>query len=94
MYDGSKVSIFKNGALVASRSGVLTAQSHTSNFLMGRDGRTGDTVFNGYLNDFRIYDEALSEKQIKKLSQGLILHYDFQDLTNPNLLKNTIEASN
>lgn len=28
-----------------------------------------------YLNDFRIYDHCLSEAEIKKLAQGLILHY-------------------
>lgn len=33
----------------------------------------------GYYNDFRIYDHALSELEIKEISQGLMLHYDFED---------------
>ena len=35
--------------------------------------------FNGYLNDIRLYNYELSDSEIKKLSQGLILHYLFND---------------
>ena len=31
------------------------------------------------VNDLRIYDEALDEKEIKRISQGLILHYKMND---------------
>ena len=41
-----------------------------------------------YLNDFRIYDHCLSENEIKRLAQGLIVHYPLnrQGLGQDNLL--------
>lgn len=41
---------------------------------------------NCYVNDLRIYDHCLSEKEIKELSEGLILHYKLNE--NIQLLDN------
>jgi len=30
---------------------------------------------NGYLNDFRIYNHALSTKEVREIAKGLLLHY-------------------
>ena len=39
-------------------------------------GDSANTVsYQGYINDFRMYDHCLSEQEVKKLAQGLIVHY-------------------
>ena len=45
-----------------------------------------------YMNDFRVYDHCLSETEIHKLSQGLVLHYRLtgvNDGINENLMRET-----
>lgn len=76
-YDGSKIQIYRNGILSTDVwSGTLATRTKTSGaFYLGRDNRTGATALNGKLNDFRIYDHCLSNKEVKKLAQGLILYY-------------------
>ena len=91
VYDGEKVDFYRNGILVNTRTGTLADRNKTAGvFYLGRDGRTGGTAFGGYLNDFRVYDEALSLKQIKEISKGLVAHYKLTGVeANPNLAKNT-----
>lgn len=42
----------------------------------------------GYINDFRLYDNCLSKREITELSKGLMLHYKLCQSTD-NLLKNS-----
>lgn len=89
-YDGSKISIYVNGILKDTRNGTLGEKNKTSGyFYLGRDSRTGATAFSGRMNDVRIYDHALSLKEVKEISKGLVLHYNFEDSCNPNLLINS-----
>ena len=44
------------------------------------------TYFNGCVNDFRIYDHCLSDKEVKEISKGLVLHYKLSGVSNPNLI--------
>lgn len=59
---------------------------------------TENTItFNSYrdsLNDFRLYDEVLSDKQIKEIAKGLCAHYKLEGVgANPNLALNTLTTS-
>lgn len=47
------------------------------NAIWGGNGPSFNIPF--YVNDLRIYDEALGKKEIKRISQGLILHYKMND---------------
>lgn len=60
---------------------------------MGRRTTGGNNTYvDMYVNDLRIYDHCLSDTEIKKISQGLIVHYS---MSNPdwdnNLLRGTAE---
>ena len=45
-------------------------------------------MFEGYFNDFRIYNHALSPREVKLLAQGLVAHYKL-DNEQPNLINNS-----
>lgn len=74
--DGSKVRFYLDGAMVkeATQSKTVTASfGGTETVWVGKyDTRP---QYSGYFNDFRIYDHALSQKEIRELAKGLTLHY-------------------
>ena len=69
---GNDVREYRNGEL----TGTYTANGGTLTgvFWLGEAGKV-----NGEIQDVRIYDEALSLFEVKRLSQGLILHYPLND---------------
>ena len=79
-YDGSSLKSYLDGVLKDNRSGTLAAKSKTAGeFRLGRDARTTDTALNGKLNDFRVYDHALSAAEVNELAQALVCHYKLDD---------------
>lgn len=68
---GVGTKLYINGSFIQSES--VTKPIVWSN----NAGNIGyySTYFNGCVNDFRIYDHCLSDKEIKEISKGLILHY-------------------
>lgn len=88
------VKTYLNGQLIETytNENLSTAiPSTATTFRIGGDYRvTGDLMFNGKMNDFRIYDHALSPMEVKQISQGLVLHYplDNNGFGNENLLSN------
>lgn len=85
------VAIYINGVKCStSQPKNLTGLSNTTAFI-GK--RSSDTyLFEGYLNDFRIYNTCLSPRQVKEISKGLVCHYPLGEIDGKiggrNLIKN------
>lgn len=100
VYKNDNVYLYKNGVLTASKTDgsiKISALTNTWSYAsLGRDYRTGSTTLNGKLNDFRWYDNALSEKEIKEIAKGLVLHLPLNNngLGNKNILFNSKESFN
>ena len=94
-YDGTTTNVYLNG----SRISGFTSPDHLVRTNMTIGGRStnvdgghvsANSYYKGYLNDFRIWNnEVLSPQQIKRLSQGLCLHYRLSGIGGENLLSNT-----
>ena len=82
-YSGTVFKCYVNGIEKYTKNQVLpTLTKRTSGyFFLGRDQRTGDTVFNGKMNDFRVYDHCLSLKEVKDIYKCLYVYYalNFED---------------
>ena len=79
---------FENGTVAIYLDGVLKyTKVHAGGWLLG-DFWLGQTnLVNGAIQDVRIYNHALSVKEIKELNKGLLIHYSLSGAgsTNPNL---------
>lgn len=85
------VTIYINGVKCStSQPKNLTGLSGTTALIGKRSSET--YLFEGYLNDFRIYNTCLSPRQIKEISKGLICHYSLGEIDGKiggrNLIKN------
>lgn len=69
--DKIKASLYLDGQLVTYTNCSGSINWSTTTGYLGY----WSTYLNGKLNDFRIYDHALSAKEVKLLSQGLVAHY-------------------
>lgn len=68
--------IYVDGALVGSTASVgAWVMAGMSTVWIGRDIRTGATTTYGSLDDVRIYDHALSVREVRDLAMGLAVHY-------------------
>lgn len=71
--DGTNVRFYLDGALrktLPQRSQVSATFDGTNTFYFGGYNDT----FNGYYNDVRVYDHALSQKEVAELAKGMMLH--------------------
>jgi hypothetical protein len=74
------ITTYLDGAQVATNTltglGVAVTELNSNNFIeIGCDHPGGNEFLTGYVNDYRIYDHCLSAKEVKEISQGLVLHY-------------------
>ena len=70
----SEVKTYQNGANIRTGS-ITTTFPSVSNYNLGL-GKS--SLFGGLdcsMNDFRLYNHALSQMEVKELSKGLVLHY-------------------
>ena len=82
VHQDSDMKVYANGELLVETTvGTYTAdkvKAYTKAAL-GRDTRTTTPTFSGFMNDFRLYDEALSPKLIKEISKGMVCHYTLNE---------------
>lgn len=65
-----------NGVLQGSRAVSIGSFSGTYTLSIGQ---IYGWCLDGYLNDLRIYDHALSKTEVKELARAKVLHYTFDD---------------
>lgn len=84
-YDNGTIKMFLNGELNKTMTTTVVPALNSSQHLgIGAASNGAETIL-GNLNDVRIYDNALSEKEIKEISQALICHYKLDDISAADL---------
>lgn len=83
VWDHGTARIYTNGTQVGTSTGTCTSTNWAYDTIIARPSSTR------YYNDIRIYNHALSAKEVKEISKGLVLHYNFEDCVNQNLFINS-----
>ena len=80
-YNNGTLSMYINGILDKTANTTIIPVLNSSQHLGIGSASNGAEKLTGYLNDVRIYDHCLSQKEVKEISQGLILHYKLDELS-------------
>ena len=92
------IKLYKNGQMISSTTYTEDTDYAQSNdkLVLGKMSYSYTSTsnyfpFNGQLNDVRIYDHVLSDKEVEEIAKGLVLHYklDNNGLGGENLALNT-----
>lgn len=91
-WDGSIANFYINGDKVASYTTLNSGTKKTAtNLSLGANVVGSNTRIQGRINDLRIYDHCLSDKEVKELSQALIVHYKLEaNSSTPNSYINLV----
>lgn len=79
VYKSGKAHLYQNGVLVKTVDVPFTPKTNAVQVVNVGKSRENTYQSNCLMNDFRIYNHALSKMEIKQLSQGLVLHYKLSD---------------
>lgn len=90
-YDGTTLKQYLNGVLKTTNTFGNFQVTKGTQLSIGRDWGRDISYHNGRMNDFRIYDHALSEKEISEIKKAKVLHYSFDDFQEPteNIIMHT-----
>lgn len=70
-YDGSTLSFYINGVKDSKAVAVLLRfENNNESLTLGCDFEGGDEYFDGVMDDVRIYNRGLTEKEIKRIMEG------------------------
>ncbi len=88
--DGSKTYAYVNGVLIGdTQPSFLPSSIEGNDIAIGGATYYAGMQFFGRINDVRIYNHCLSQKEIKELSKGLVAHYQLNDpYSTSNLIPN------
>ena len=93
--DSSKGYFYIDGVRknIASVPAIRNISSSTSTFSIGQcnNSTTAAYYFTGKINDVRVYDHALSPREVAEIAKGLVLHYPLnrEGFGQDNLHKNS-----
>ena len=83
IYDNGTCTLYKNGIYIGQLVNQKAFETDADWTGICRETyASGYFGFNGCINDLRIYDHCLSAAEVREISQGLILHYKLDDITN------------
>lgn len=83
----NEIALYVNGSFVDKLTfSTVSLTTLHSRATIGCSNVSGDGLgnyFNGYMNDLRLFNYKLSLKEIKEISKGKLLHYNFNDCQEP-----------
>ena len=78
-YKSGEIRLYQDGDVVSTFKTTVTPNFNSIVNLWIGKSNANSYQSNNLLNDVRIYDHCLSPMEVKKLSQGLVLHYPLSD---------------
>lgn len=86
-YKSGEIKLYQDGDVVSTyKTTVIPNFNSIANLWIGKSNASSYQS-NNLMNDVRIYDHCLSPMEVKRISQGLVLHYPLSD-------KNVEETTN